>query len=107
MTDKQFYHAFREAFAYSDPDAFASDVALPDIFPSVDGDDIPALAEELRHVWRYAHISVREIVQHTGLTQANFAHRFVIPLRTLESSLGGTNACPPYTRLMLAKLCGL
>ena len=107
MTDKQFYHAFREAFSYSDPDAFASDVALSDIFTAVDGDDLPALSEELRHVWRYAHITVREIVQHTGLTQANFAHRFVIPLRTLESWLGGTSACPPYTRLMLAKLCGL
>ena len=107
MTDKQFYHAFREAFSYSDPDAFASDVALSDIFPAVDGDDLPALAEELRHVWRYAHITVREIVQHTGLTQANFANRFVIPLRTLESWLGGTSACPPYTRMMLAKLCGL
>ena len=107
MTDKQFYQAFREAFAYSDPDAFASDVALSDIFPAAEDDDLPALAEELRHVWRYAHITVREIVQHTGLTQANFAQRFAIPLRTLESWLGGTNACPPYTRLMLAKLCGL
>lgn len=107
MTDKQFYHAFREAFAYSDPDAFASDVALSDIFPDAAPKDLPALVEELCHVWRYAHITVREIVQHTGLTQANFAQRFVIPLRTLESWLGGTNACPPYTRLMLAKLCGL
>ena len=107
MTDKQFYSAFRAAQQYSDPVAFASDVALSDIFSAADDDDFPALAEELRHVWRYAHITVREIVQHTGLTQANFAQRFVIPLRTLESWIGGTNACPPYTRLMLAKLCGL
>lgn len=107
MTDKQFYQAFREAFAYSDPDAFASDVALSSIFPTVKDDDLPVLAEDLRHVWRYAHITVREIVQHTGLTQSNFAQRFAIPLRTLESWLGGTSACPPYTRLMLAKLCGL
>ena len=107
MTDKQFYHAFREAQQYSDPDAFASDVALSDIFPDVAPEELPALSEELRHIWRYANITVREIVQHTGLTQANFAQRFVIPLRTLESWIGGTNACPPYTRLMLAKLCGL
>lgn len=107
MTDKQFYSAFRAAQQYSDPDVFASVVALSDIFPADEDDDLQALAEELRHVWRYAHITVREIVQHTGLTQANFAHRFVIPLRTLESWLGGTNACPPYTRLMLAKLCGI
>ena len=107
MTDKQFCSAFRAAQQYSDPDSFASCAALPDIFPTVEDDDLPALAEELRHVWRYAHITVREIVQHTGLTQANFAQRFVIPLRTLESWLGGTSAFPPYTRLMLAKLCGL
>ena len=107
MTDKQFCQAFREARQYSDPDAFASDVALSDIFPAVEDNDLPALVEELHHVWRYAHITVREIVQHTGLTQANFAQRFVIPLRTLESWLGGTSACPPYTRLMLAKLCDL
>lgn len=107
MTDKQFYFAFREASAYSDPDAFASDVALSEAFTATPDDQLPALADELRHVWRYAHITVREIVQHTGLTQADFAARFVIPLRTLESWLGGTNACPPYTRLMLARLCGL
>ena len=107
MTDKQFCQAFREAQQYSDPDAFASDVALSDIFPGVASEDLPSLVEELHHVWLYAHITVREIVQHTGLTQANFAQRFAIPLRTLESWLGGTNACPPYTRLMLAKLCGL
>lgn len=107
MTDKQFYHAFREAFAYSDPDAFASDVALSDIFPGVEDDDLPALAEELRHVWRYAHITVREIVQNTGLSQVDFAQRFAIPLRTIGNWCTGTSACPPYTRLMLAKLCGL
>ena len=107
MTDKQFFQAFREAQQYSDPDAFASDVALSDIFPGVAYEDLPSLVEELHHVWLYAHITVREIVQHTGLTQSNFAQRFAIPLRTLESWLGGTSACPPYTRLMLAKLCGL
>ena len=107
MTDKQFYQAFREAFAYSDPDAFASDVALSSIFPTVKDDDLPVLAEELRHVWRYAHITVREIVQHTGLSQTDFAARFAIPLRTLQGWISGSRECPPYVRLLLAKQCGL
>lgn len=107
MTDKQFYHAFCEAFAYSDPDAFASDVALSDIFPDVEDDDLPALAEDLRHVWRYAHITVREIVQHTGLSQTDFAARFAVPLRTLQRWIAGDRDCPPYVRLLLAKQCGL
>lgn len=107
MTDKQFYFAFREASAYSDPDAFASDVALSEAFADAPDDQIPALADELRHVWRYAHITVREIVQHTGLSQTDFAARFAIPLRTLQRWIAGDRDCPPYTRLMLARLCGL
>lgn len=107
MTDKQFCQAFHEARQYSDPDAFASDVALSDIFPGVEDDDLQALADDLRHIWRYAHITVREIVQHTGLSQVDFAQRFAIPLRTIGNWCTGTSACPPYTRLMLAKLCGL
>lgn len=106
MTDKQFYAAFRAAQQYSAPDAFASDVAL-DIFPDVATEDFPDLAEELRHVWRYAHITVREIVQHTGLSQTDFAYRFAIPLRSVQNWISGSRDCPPYTRLMLARLCGL
>ena len=94
MTDKQFYHAFREAHQYIDADAFASE-------------DLPALAEELRHIWRYAHITVREIVQHSGLSQTDFAARFAVPLRTLQRWVSGDRDCPPYVRLLLAKQCGL
>lgn len=107
MTDKQFCQAFREARQYSDPDAFASDVALSDIFPGVEDDDLPALADDLRHIWRYAHITVREIVQHTGLSQTDFAARFAVPLRTLQRWVSGDRDCPPYVRLLLAKQCGL
>lgn len=107
MTDKQFYFAFREASAYSDPDAFASDAALSEAFAGTAGDQLPALADELRHVWRYAHITVREIVQHTGLSQTDFAARFAIPLRTLQGWISGSRECPPYVRLLLAKQCGL
>lgn len=70
-------------------------------------EDLPDLAEELRHIWRYAHITVHEIVQHTGLSQTDFAARFAIPLRTLQRWIAGDRDCPPYVRLMLAKLCGL
>lgn len=107
MTDKQFCAAFRAAHLYSDPDAFASDVALSSIFPGVADDDLPALADDLRRVWRYAHITVREIVQHTGLSQTDFACRFAIPLRSVQNWVSGSRDCPPYVRLLLAKQCGL
>ena len=107
MTDKQFYSAFRAAQQCGDPDTFASGVALSDIFPAAADDDLPALADELRHIWRYAHITVREIVQHAGLSQTDFAARFAIPLRTLQGWISGDRDCPPYTRLLLAKQCGI
>lgn len=107
MTDKQFYAAFCEAQNYSDPDAFASDVALSEAFAGTPEDQLPALIDDLRHVWRYAHITVREIVQHTGLSQTDFAARFAIPLRTVQRWIAGNRDCPPYVRLLLAKLCGL
>ncbi len=107
MTSKQFYVAFCEAQNYSDPDAFASDVALSGAFAVAPEDQLPALAEDLRHVWRYAHITVREIVQHTGLSQTDFAARFAVPLRTLQRWIAGDRDCPPYVRLLLAKQCGL
>lgn len=107
MTDKQFYAACQDAQQYSDPDAFASDVALSAAFSDTPEDQLPGLMDDLRHVWRYMHITVREIVQYTGLTQTAFAARHAIPLRTLQGWIAGSRDCPPYIRLMLAKLCGI
>lgn len=106
LTDKQFSAALQEAAAYDDPDAFVSDVATSDIFGASE-DELPALAAELRPIWRYAHLSVNEIVHHTGLSQTDFAARFAIPLRTLQGWISGSRECPPYVRLLLAKQCGL
>lgn len=106
LTDKQFSAALQEAAAYDDPDAFASDVATSDIFRAGD-DELPALAAELRPIWRYAHLTVSEIIAHTGLSQTDFAARFAIPLRTLQGWISGSRECPPYVRLLLAKQCGL
>lgn len=106
LTDKQFAAALQVAAAYDDPDAFASDVSASDIFGASE-DELPALAAELRPIWRYAHLTVNEIVQHTGLSQTDFAARFAIPLRTLQGWISGSRECPPYVRLLLAKQCGL
>ncbi|MCD8052234.1 MAG: hypothetical protein LUE89_11260 [Clostridiales bacterium] len=110
MTDKIFCKLFGEALADEDRDAFCSDWALSSIWGDpeelAEGDELTALAEACGKVWDLARMSVKDIRSATGLTQGEFAVRFCIPRRTVENweSRGG---CPPYVRLMLARLCGL
>ena len=55
-------------------------------------------------------LTVREIRQAAGLTQAQLAERFRIPKRTIENwEAAGDNArtCPEYIRRMMAELLGL
>ena len=63
-------------------------------------------AETLDRIWNVAHITIKEIRQYTGLTQAAFAESFFIPKRSIENWEGGTRDCPPYVRLMLAQITG-
>ena len=57
-----------------------------------------------------ATLTVREIRQAAGLTQAQLAARFGIPKRTIENwEATGDNArtCPEYVRRMMAEILGL
>lgn len=105
MTDRQFCALFCDALQTDSRSAFSSDLALSSIW-SDDAEDPAELAVLCGLVWDLAHLTVGEIRSHTGLTQAQFAERFCIPLRTVQNweYRGG---CPDYVRLMLARLCGL
>lgn len=104
MTDKEFCLLFGEALNSSARDAFVSDWAMSSMWTE-DADPI-RLAEICGAVWDLAHLSVADIRAHTGLTQAAFAARFCIPIRTVQNwELRG--GCPPYVRLMMARLSGM
>lgn len=106
MTDKLFYTLFGEAIASSDRDAYVSDWSLSSVWGSAA--DIPAdRIAELGRIWDAAHLTIRDIRQHTGLSQAAFATRYCIPTRTLEDWERGVRSCPDYLRLLLAKDVGL
>jgi len=105
MDIKQFSFALSEISAYTDPDAYASDVALSSVFP--DDADIIALAEELKTLFTAAHITVKDIRTSTGLSQAAFCALHGIPKRTIENWESGIATPPPYIPLMLAQLHGL
>lgn len=108
MTDKQFYSIFSDALSNESAsrEAFVSDWALSSIWD--DGQDIPEdRIAEIGDIWDVAHLTICDIRQHTGLSQAKFATRFCIPRRSVEDWESGTRHCPDYLRLLLAQTVGL
>ena len=108
MTDKQFYSIFSDALSNESAsrEAFVSDWALSSIWD--DGQDIPEDRNaEIGDIWDVAHLTICDIRQHTGLSQAKFATRFCIPRRSVEDWESGARKCPDYLRLLLAQTVGL
>lgn len=107
MTDHQFRTIFTAALSDNNREAFVSDWALSSIWDAPEDADIPAARlDELGELWDAAHLTIRDIRAHTGLTQAAFAERYLIPKRSVENWEGGQRKCPAYLRLMLAELSG-
>lgn len=106
-TDKLFFTLFGEAITSSDRDAFVSDWSLSSVWGDAPDADIPAgRIDLLARLWDAAHLTIRDIRQHTGLSQAAFATRYCIPTRTLEDWERGARSCPDYLRLLLAQATG-
>ena len=107
MTTKQFCFCASHCASYTDPDAYASDLALSDIWGDALDADIPAdRLAALRGIYAAVNRPVREIVAATGLSQAAFAERLCIPLRTVEDWCRGLRDCPVYVRLLIQQALG-
>lgn len=65
--------------------------------------DLDAEKERLSRIWELAHLSMRELVACTGLSQTTFAKRAGVPLRTVQDWCGEKRACPAYVRFLLAE----
>lgn len=109
MTDPQITHAFSEAPAYSDADAFVGDLLTSAAFLDPDNPaEEPDLTqvEPLRRIWQAATLPIRDLLPAMGLTQTALSKRYGIPLRTVQGWAGETRTPPPWLRLMLADLAG-
>lgn len=108
MTDKLFFSLYSAALSSSNRDAFVSAWSPSSVWGDASGADIPAdRIDLLARLWGAAHLTIRGIRQHTGLSQAAFATRYCIPTRTLEDWERGLRSCPDYLRLMLAEDTGM
>lgn len=65
--------------------------------------DLDAEKERLSTIWDVAHLSMRELVARTGLSQTAFAKQVGVPLRTVQDWCGEKRACPTYVRFLLAE----
>lgn len=108
MTDKLFCALFAAALTAADRDAFVSDWSLSSAWgDALDADSPADRIDLLARLWDAAHLTIRDIRQHTGLSQAAFATRYCIPTRTLEDWERGVRSCPDYLRLLLADSAGV
>lgn len=108
MTDKTFNFLFFDALNRADRDAYVSDWALSSAWGDDPEAEIPAARiEALGQLWDAAHLTIRDIRAHTGLSQAAFAIRYCIPRRTVENWESGVRSCPDYLRLLLVQATGL
>lgn len=111
--DANFSLLWGEALTAADQSAYVSDWRARSSLWGDDPEpaDIPAeRIEYLDRLWIIAHMSVRDMCKAAGLSQAAFAQRFCIPLRTVENwccSGPSARACPDYIRLMMAQFLGL
>lgn len=106
MNDKQFSTLYGDALTSTDRDVYTSDWALSSLWES-DGSVTPERIAQLGALWDAAHLTVKDIRHHTGLSQVAFAQRFCIPRRTVEDWESGKGNCAPYLRLLLAQAVGL
>ena len=65
--------------------------------------DLDAEKRRLSQIWDVAHMTMKEIVAASGMTQSAFAKCAGVPLRTLQGWCGETRECPSYLRFLLAE----
>ena len=70
MTDKQFYTLFGAALRAEDREIFVSAWLLSEIWGDQEDEIPPGRADDLGQLWDVAHVTIRDIRAHTGLTQA-------------------------------------
>lgn len=69
--------------------------------------DLDAEKRRLAQIWDVAHMTMKEIVDASGLSQTAFAKQAGIPRRTVQDWCGEKRACPAYVRFLLVEHYGL
>ena len=99
---------YAETGAYTDRDAYVSDLALSSIWGDAEDAEIPAeRLALLGRIWDCAHATIPGLIAKYGLTQIGFSQFFNIPLRTVQNWCEGQRGCPPYVIAMAAEILSM
>lgn len=108
MTDAQFAAAYKSALTFPDRGDFITEQLSHGLADGEDVDGVdPALIVELGEIWDMAHLTVKDIRAHSGLSQAAFAARYMVPYRTLQDWERLEGKCTEYIKLLLANAEGI
>lgn len=98
MTNKEFYNLYLQAIKEPKKNIFIS------CNTSIE-------AEKCSKIWDIAHLDMRAIINMLGVSQREFAERYFIPLRTIESwvasSVKESRNYPDYIKLLILKDLGM
>lgn len=108
MTRSEFSTCAAEVSAYTDRDAYISDMALASLWGDAPEAEIrQQRIETLGQVWDAVKRPMKEIVAASGLSQAAFAESRMIPARTMWDWCRGVRQYPIYVSLLLQESLGL
>lgn len=105
MTDKLFNKIWKDALAQPDKELYISEYGYPEWFDEISTDP-NGVVDVLCKIHEVAHMSVKDMVKNSGISQAKFSEKFCIPKRTVESWCMEERKCPDYVRLMIARQLG-
>ena len=95
----------------SDPNTvrelFLANVTLSISDDTDDCVDMDAEKARLNRIWDVAHMTIKDIVQATNMSQTAFANEACIPIRTVQDWCGERRTCPLHVRFLLAEHYGL
>lgn len=105
IPDKLFYKLWQDALAQPDRDMYIAEYGYPEWFDEI-SPDAGEVARILGNIHDVAHMSIRDMLSKSGLTQQAFAYKFCVPLRTVENWATGKRNCADYDRLGFAERLG-
>lgn len=97
-----------ELFSMANDPKAVKEVFLNNVTLSIPEDaagciDLDAEKRRLAQIWDVAHMTMKEIVDASGLSQTAFAKQANVPRRTVQDWCGEKRACPAYVRFLLAE----
>lgn len=106
MSYKTFKMLYEQALSYDTTEAFIAERGWQDWMDAY-GEDAEKMVADMETIYTVAHMTIRDMISQVGMTQAAFADRFMVPLRTVQNWAIGQRECPAYVKVMMADFLGL